>query len=112
MAVATLTPALLLVAPELWAAVTVVVATSAAFGVFNVVAVSLRHRLTPDALLGRVTATWRTLVYGGSAAGAVAGGALASVRGLDAPFVLSAAIGAVALVGWWRSSADPPARPA
>ena len=112
MAVATLTPALLLVAPELWAAATVVVATSAAFGVFNVVAVSLRHRLVPDVLLGRVTSTWRTLFYGGSASGAVVGGALASIRGLDAPFVLSAAIGVVALVGWWRSSADPPARPA
>ncbi|HSK54380.1 MAG TPA: MFS transporter [Jiangellales bacterium] len=112
MAVATMAPVLLLVAPELWAAVTVVVATSGAFGVFNVVAVSLRHRLVPDALLGRVTASWRTLVYGGSAAGAVAGGALASVRGLDAPFVLSAAIGALALLGWWRSSAEPSARAA
>jgi Na+/melibiose symporter-like transporter len=46
-AVATTSPALLLLWPELWAAGVVVVVTSAAFGVLNVAAAGLRYRLVP-----------------------------------------------------------------
>lgn len=98
-------PVLLVVRPERWVAVVVVVVTSGAFGVFNVAAVSLRHRLVPDALLGRVTATWRTAVYGAAAVGALAGGVVASARGLEAPFLLSAALGVVAAALWWVGTA-------
>jgi MFS family permease len=97
-------PSLLLVVPTVWAAAVVAVVTSAGFGVFNVAAASLRHRIVPPAFLGRVTASWRTAVYTAGAIGAVAGGALASARGLDAPFVLSAAIGAAALLVWSRAA--------
>ncbi|WP_053203016.1 MFS transporter [Jiangella muralis] len=103
-AVTAVTPALLLAAPATWAAVVVVVATSGGFGVINVAAVSVRQRLTPPGLLGRVTAAWRTVVFGAGAVGALGGGAVASWQGLQAPFVLSAALGVMAIALWWSSA--------
>ena len=100
MAVATGSPALLLAAPTRWAAVVVVVTTSAAFGLFNVASLSLRHRLVPQHVLGRVVAAWRTAVLGAGAVGALVGGSVASAQGLNAPFVLSAALGVVAVLRW------------
>lgn len=104
MAIATGAPILLLAAPTRWAAVVVVVATSAAFGVFNVAAVSLRHRLVPEDVLGRVVAAMRTAVLGAGALGAIAGGVVASAQGLDAPFVLSAVLGVLAVTVWWSAT--------
>lgn len=103
-AVIAVTPALLLAAPTTWAAVVVVVATSGGFTVLNVAAVSVRQRLTPPGLLGRVTAAWRTVVFGAGAVGALAGGAVASWQGLQAPFVLSGILGIVAVALWWLSA--------
>jgi MFS family permease len=100
MAVATGSPALLLVAPTRWAAVVVVVTTSAAFALFNVAALSLRHRLVPERVLGRVVAAWRTAVLGAGALGALVGGAVAAGQGLEAPFLLSVVLGAVAVLLW------------
>jgi MFS family permease len=107
MAVTTITPALLVFSSTVWAAVLVVMVTSGAFGVFNVAGASLRHRLVPHRVLGRVVATWRTVVYGAAALGALAGGVLASKRGLEAPFVLSAGLGVIAVAMWWRATHDP-----
>lgn len=103
-AAATGSPALLLLTGELWAAGLVVVVSSAAFGVLNVAAAGLRYRLVPTDLLGRVSAAWRTSAYAAAAVGALAGGAVASARGLSAPFVLSVAVGAVATALWWASA--------
>lgn len=100
MALATCSPALLLLGPTREVALVVVVVTSAAFAIFNVAALSLRHRLVPQSVLGRVIAAWRTAVLGAGALGALAGGALASARGLDAPFLLSAVVGSIAIVVW------------
>ncbi|GAA2017482.1 MFS transporter [Pseudokineococcus marinus] len=108
MAATAVAPALLLVAPDRWAAVVVVVVTSAAFGVFNVAAGSLRHRLTPGHVLGRVVAVWRTAVLGASGVGALAGGLVASRQGLQAPFVLSALLGLLAVAVWWHATRRTP----
>jgi MFS family permease len=99
-----LTPMLLVAAPDLWSAVAVIVVTSAAFGVFNVAVTSLRHRLVPAELLGRTVAASRTAVLGTEAVGALAGGLVASVYGLDAPFLLSAVIGMIGIALWLRRS--------
>ncbi|WP_263407349.1 MFS transporter [Micromonospora craniellae] len=56
MAVTAGVPALLAVTPHRAAAVVVVVTTSAAFAVLNVAALSVRQRLVPGGLLGRVIA--------------------------------------------------------
>lgn len=97
-------PVLLVLAPRLWAAVTVVVVTSAAFAVLNVAGVSLRHRSVPADLLGRVTAASRVLVYGGAALGALLGGMLAAGAGMSAPFLFSGVVALVATAAWWVAS--------
>ena len=53
-------------------------------GSWNVVVVSLRQELTPDALRGRVASDARTLAFGAIPLGALLGGALAEVVGLRA----------------------------
>ncbi|MFG3698100.1 MFS transporter [Micromonospora sp. NPDC047620] len=110
MAVTAGAPALLVVAPHRVAAVVVVVSTSAAFAVLNVAALSLRQRLVPGDLLGRVVAASRVLTYGCTALGALAGGALAAGLGLDAPFLLSGAVAVAATVAW--NVASRPSAPA
>ena len=93
-----ITPVLLLVAPTLWAAGAVVVITSAGFGVFDVAVASLRHRLSPQRLLGRVVAAYRTALHGAGALGTLAGGGIAAAYGLGAPLIMSAVIGTIACV--------------
>jgi MFS family permease len=93
-----LTPVLLLVAPTLWAAGAVVVITSAGFGVFDVAVASLRQRLSPHRLLGRVVAAYRTALHGAGALGTLAGGGIAAAYGLGAPLIMSAVIGIIACV--------------
>ncbi|WP_328786188.1 MULTISPECIES: MFS transporter [unclassified Streptomyces] len=58
----------------------------------SVIAVSLRARLIPDHLLGRVIAVFRTLSTGASALGAVLGGLLARALGLSWPFIIAGAV--------------------
>jgi hypothetical protein len=55
---------------------------------------SLRQVVTPDHLAGRVTAGHRFTVYGASALGALAGGALGGAVGLR-PALLVCAIGSL-----------------
>ncbi|WP_433501781.1 MFS transporter (plasmid) [Sphaerimonospora sp. CA-214678] len=58
----------------------------------SVVAVSLRARLIPDHMQGRVIAAFRTLSTGASALGAVAGGLLARAVGLSWPFFIGGGV--------------------
>ncbi|WP_424860237.1 MFS transporter [Streptomyces sp. MMS24-I29] len=58
----------------------------------SVIGVSLRARLIPDHMLGRVTAVFRTLSTGASALGAVLGGLLARALGLSWPFLIIGAV--------------------
>jgi MFS family permease len=105
------TPVLLAVAPNRIAAVAVVVATSASFAVLNVTALSMRQRLVPSGLLGRVIAAARTVTIGCTVLGAFAGGVLAAGN-LDAPFLFSGAIAVVATAAWWiKSGPALPDRP-
>ena len=53
----------------------------------NVLSMSLRQRLIPRDLLGRVTGAGRALAYGLMPVGAVAGGAVAQLWGLPATFL-------------------------
>lgn len=74
---------------------------------FNVLQVTLRQHLTPDVLLGRMTATMRTVTWGALPLGAVVAGVAAEILGLRAAvFVMGlgivlapAAIGAVLRFG-------------
>ena len=53
---------------------------------WNVITVSLRQRITPDRLLGRVNSAYRLLAWGTMPLGAAAGGHLAQWLGLQAMF--------------------------
>ena len=106
-------PPLLAVVQRLWAAIAVVVITSASFAVLNVASLSVRQRLVPEGMLGRVTATSRTLGFGATAVGALAGGALATIAGLEATFLLCGAVALTATAAWWAASRSlPPLAPA
>jgi MFS family permease len=66
------------------------------FGVvWNVITVSLRQRIVPDHLLGRLNAAYRLLAWGTLPIGALLGGVLAEAFGVQATFVIC---GAFALV--------------
>ena len=66
--------------------------------VANVVAISLRQAVTPQALLGRMTAGMRMLLYGLGTLGALAGGFLGAALGLrEALWVAAIASAAAAL---------------
>jgi MFS family permease len=56
--------------------------------VWNVITVSLRQRIIPDALLGRVNSGYRLLAWGTQPIGALLGGVLAELLGLRAVFVV------------------------
>jgi len=71
----------------------------AALIVSNVVMVSLRQRITPARLLGRVNAGHRLVAYGTKPLGAAAGGLLAQFLGLRAVFALMALVVLALLTG-------------
>jgi MFS family permease len=93
--------------PAIWAnpiAVGVALAVEGGFGVaWNVVTVSMRQAIVPDALLGRVNSAYRLLGWGTMPLGALLGGVLAQVFGLRAPFVVAGVVPIVmgfALIPW------------
>lgn len=79
--------------------------TSGAFGVWAVVARTLRQRITPRELLGRVSSAAMTVVMAASPLGALAGGLVADWLGLRAPILLGVpllAVGAIAAFAVFR----------
>lgn len=82
--------------PWLFAALSVCFGFSAV--IWNVITVSLRQTIIPDALLGRVNSVYRFLGWGSMPVGALVGGVLASVAGLRAPFLAAGLVMAVLLV--------------
>lgn len=60
--------------------------------IWNVIAVSLRQRITPDHLLGRVNSGYRLVAWGTMPVGAALGGALAQWLGLEAVFAIMGAL--------------------
>lgn len=86
-------------------------ASSGAFALFNMTAVTMQQRLVPAGLLGRVTSLYGTVARGTEALGALAGGALAAVAGIRAPMLAGAVpIAAVtALLAWRHHGAAPAA---
>jgi MFS family permease len=67
---------------------------------WNVVTVSLRQRITPDRLLGRMNASYRLVGWGTMPLGALVGGVLAEALGLRGAFLAAAAIYFATLAGF------------
>ena len=65
------------------------VLSGATSGMWNVATISLRQRIVPDALLGRVTSAYRLIGLGAMPVGAAAGGLIARSYGLPAPFLVA-----------------------
>lgn len=63
----------------------------------SVVSISLRQRHIPQALMGRVSNVFRSIIFAARPAGALLGGLLADMRGLRSPFVF-AGLAQIALV--------------
>lgn len=60
--------------------------------IWNVVAVSLRQRITPDRLLGRVNSGYRLVAWGTMPLGAALGGILGQLLGLPPVFAIMAVL--------------------
>ena len=60
--------------------------------VWNVITVSLRQRITPDRLLGRLNSAYRLVAWGTIPLGAAAGGLLSEWIGLRAMFAVMAVL--------------------
>ena len=79
-----------------WLAAVAYAATGAVWGVWNVTLLSLRQEIVPDRLMGRVVGAIRLIGFGSIPIGALLGGLVARSLGLRAPFLLGAAVLAVA----------------
>ncbi|MFI9387969.1 MFS transporter [Kutzneria sp. NPDC052558] len=77
---------------------------SAGVMVTNIVMVSLRQRITPDRLLGRLNSTHRLVAWGTKPLGAALGGFLAVWIGVRPVFAVVAALPLLALIGLARLS--------
>jgi predicted MFS family arabinose efflux permease len=81
----------------------------AAFAVFGVhgalwtiVNASIQQRLTPPAMLGRVSSAYFFLAAGGNSLGALLGGVVASRFGLTAPYWIGFVVAAGVTAVTWR----------
>ena len=93
-------------------AASMLAASSAAFALFNIVAVTMRQRRVPDSLLGRVSSLYGTVVGGTEALGALAGGGIAAAAGIRATMLAGAApIAGVTIWIWWRHRREHARRP-
>jgi MFS family permease len=78
----------------------------AAFGIhaalWTIVGTSLRQRLTPSHMLGRVSSANLFISAGGEVAGALLGGALAGAFGITAPYWVGFVVALIVAAATWR----------
>lgn len=84
--------------PHVWSVVLVIIAYAFASMIWNIVTVSLRQRLIPTELFGRVNGVYRFVGSGSLALGALLGGQIAYHYGLKAPYMASVFVGLGALI--------------
>jgi MFS family permease len=82
------------------------VVSGVAIVLWNVVTVSLRQRITPDRLLGRMNASYRLVGWGTMPLGALLGGVLAEVLGLRPAFGVAAVATFATLAGFRYVTAE------
>jgi predicted MFS family arabinose efflux permease len=85
-----------------WVAAPVLVVFSVHAMVWGITAASVRQRVVPSRLLGRVGSVYTVLELGGAALGSLLGGLLASVWDITTPFWIAAAMVAAITVFAWR----------
>ncbi|WP_084963642.1 MFS transporter [Thermoactinospora rubra] len=72
-------------------------------GLNNVLLISFRQRVTPDAMLGRMNATMRLLFMGAVGVGGLLGGLIGELWGVRAALWAGAAVCALSWLPIWRS---------
>lgn len=86
----------MLVVPALTTAPVPIMASLVVSGAFimvwNIITVTLRQRIVPDQMLGRVNAGYRLFAWGSMPIGALLGGLVAEALGLEAVFVLGSLV--------------------
>jgi MFS family permease len=70
--------------------------------VWGVIVITMRQRVVPDGLLGRVTSVYLLLDLGGAAIGSLLGGLVAQALGITAPFWIAAGAMVTILAAAWR----------
>jgi len=85
-------------APHIWSVVLVTTVSAIASTIWNIVTVSLRQRIIPAELFGRVNSVYRFVGTGSITFGALIGGQIAYHFGIKAPFMASVFVGFSALV--------------
>lgn len=84
----------------------IVGAVMVAFGIhaalWTIVGTSLRQRLTPEHMLGRVSSANLFISAGGEVAGALLGGALAGAFGITAPYWVGFVVALIVAAATWR----------
>jgi hypothetical protein len=98
-------------ATDPWVAGAAYVVTGAVWGVWNVTLLSLRQAIVPDRLMGRVVGAVRLIGFGSIPVGALLGGLVARSLGLRAPFLLGAAVLALAALAAIPVITTMPSRP-
>ena len=78
-------------------------ATGVGYSVLSINQISLRQRITPNHLLGRVTSARRFLIFCMAPFGAAAGGWLGTHAGYEATMIAGAAVTFAAAWYMWRS---------
>ncbi|WNV87078.1 MFS transporter [Umezawaea sp. Da 62-37] len=68
-------------------------------GIAGVIIVAVRQTLTPQSMMGRMTASFRTLLFGGGALGGLAAGLLSDAIGPRNALIAAAAASALVIVG-------------
>jgi MFS family permease len=84
--------------PDGAAAALILAGQGFAVAMWNVVTVSLRQRIVPSALLGRVNSVYRMLGWGLMPVGALAGGFVAHAAGLRAPYIVAGLLCALSML--------------
>ena len=73
----------------------------------TVIGAAARQSLTPDHMLGRMSAGTRVVGLGAAGIGALAGGAIAGVGTLSSPFVVAALVAIVAALSFAAAASKP-----
>jgi MFS family permease len=83
-------------------------ASSAAWALFNLTAVTMRQRRVPAEMLGRISSLYGTVTRGAEELGAIGGGVLAVAAGIRAPMLAGAVpLLAVTVLLAWRHRVRP-----
>lgn len=85
-----------------WVAAVILVVFSIHTMVWGVIVASIRQRVVPSHLLGRVGSVYALLDLGGAALGSLLGGLFASAWEITTPFRIAAVVMAVIAVFAWR----------